>query len=436
LLQDAEFEQQVERNLPWNFSVNLLDIVFYTLGTNIVARQTIMPLLISQLTPSKLAVGLIPAIDSMGFLLPQLLMANYTEKLRRKLPFIMAISSVFERGPYLAIGLVIWWLATRAPQMTAVLLLLLLAVSTFSAGITVPAWYDLIAKVIPANRRGIWSGLGFGLGALLGVAGAALAGRILVEWPFPDNFAICFILGFAALTISWIGLALNREPDSPTVKSGTTFSAYVRQLPAILRRDSNYLRFLVARSVHSLGTMAIGFYVVYGSERWGLSGEEVGILTAILTGSQAVLNVLWGLLGDRRGHKIVLCAGSASVALAALVALLAPSPAGLWLTFALVGSAGATANVSSLNIILEFCTPEDRPTYIGLTNTLLAPVAVLSPLIGGALATLAGYQGLFATAAVCGALAAMTMAFWVHEPRQVASTHVQVASVTPPGDGL
>jgi hypothetical protein len=30
-------------------------------------------------------------------------------------------------------------------------------------------------------------------------------------------------------------------------------------------------------------------------------------------------------------------------------------------------------SVSRMNIILEFCAPEDQPTYIGLTNTLLAP---------------------------------------------------------------
>ena len=47
--------------------------------------------------------------------------------------------------------------------------------------------------------------------------------------------------------------------------------------------------------------------------------------------------------------------------------------------------------VSSLNIILEFCDPADRPTYIGLTNTLLAPSIVMVPLIGAWLATVIGY---------------------------------------------
>jgi MFS family permease len=74
--------------------------------------------------------------------------------------------------------------------------------------------------------------------------------------------------------------------------------------------------------------------------------------------------------------------------------------------------------VSRMNIILEFCAPEDRPTYIGLTNTLLAP-AMLAPVLGGWLATWAGYRGLFLVAAVVSVLGAALLAFWVREPRDI-----------------
>jgi MFS family permease len=415
-LSDAE-QQQVQKNFPWNFSVNLLDIIFYMFALNLVGRQTLLPLLVSQLTDSKLAIGLIPALDSMGFLLPQLLAANYAEGLRRKLPFIVPIAFL-ERLPYLLISIVVWQFAKPAPELTVVAILVLLAIHTTSGGITMPAWYDLIAKVIPARRRGVWSGLGHGLGALLGVAGAALAGRILVEWAFPDNFAICFLLAFVAIMISYVGLILNREPDSPTVKTGTRLIGYLKQLPTVLRRDKNYLRFLLSRAVMGLGGMAAGFYAVYGNERWGLGGEGIALMTAILTGSQAVMGVVWGVIGDRRGHKVVLCAGACAAALAALAALVGTEPLWLWLAFALLGANLAASNASGMVIILEFCAPDDRPTYIGLTNSLLAPVSIVAPLIGGLLATLAGYQGLFGAAIIFAALGALLMAAWVRDPRQ------------------
>lgn len=414
-------QQQVERNLPWNFTVNALDVAFYMLGINLVARQTILPALVSQLTASKLAVGLIPAIDSLGFLLPQLLVASYTEGLRRKLPFVAAVSSFGERGPYLLMALVVWWLAQPSPAVTLVALFVLLTIHTASGGIVTPAWLDLIAKVIPARRRGIWFGVSHGLGAFFGVAGAALAGWVLVTWPFPHNFAVCFVLAFVALMISWGWLVLNREPDSPSVKTRTPLRAYLRQLPGVVRRDRNYVRFLVARAAIALGAMASGFYTVYGIERWSIGGAEVALLTAILTSSQAIMNVAWGLVGDRYGHKVVLVAGAIMLVLAAVVALLGGAPQWLWLTFGLLGSALAAGTVSNLNIVLEFCAPEDRPTYVGLTNTLLSPVATAAPLLGGVLATIGGYGALFMVTTACAALGAALMALWVREPRRAAA---------------
>jgi MFS family permease len=76
-----------------------------------------------------------------------------------------------------------------------------------------------------------------------------------------------------------------------------------------------------------------------------------------------------------------------------------------------------------MNIILEFCAPEDRPTYIGLTNTLLAP-GMLAPVLGGWLATWAGYEGLFVVALVASLLGGVLLAVSVREPRQSASQNL------------
>jgi predicted MFS family arabinose efflux permease len=70
-------------------------------------------------------------------------------------------------------------------------------------------------------------------------------------------------------------------------------------------------------------------------------------------------------------------------------------------------------------IILEFCAPEDRPTYIGLTNTLLAPAKTLAPLIGGWLATWAGYHEMFVVALVVALLGGGLLTAWVREPRHI-----------------
>ena len=53
--------QAAHKDFRWNFSVNVLDIVFIVLGFSLISRDTVMPTLVSELTDSKLAIGLIPA---------------------------------------------------------------------------------------------------------------------------------------------------------------------------------------------------------------------------------------------------------------------------------------------------------------------------------------------------------------------------------------
>jgi MFS family permease len=414
----ATYEEQIAANANWNFAANLWDIGFITLGTGLVSRQTIMPLLVSELTDSKIAIGLVPAIWSLGFLLPQLLTANFTERLRVNKPFVMLLGGFGERGPYLLMALSVLAFAQTAPGLALALLLLMMAVSSTCAGVANPAWYAMIAKVIPVARRGLWSGLSRSMGALLGIAGGLLSGWMLANWAFPQNYGYLFLIAFAIVAISWLGLAANREPPSLTVKPRSSLRAYLKRLPGVLRRDPNYVRFLIASSMVNLGAMAGGFYTVYGKENVEGALAQVGTLTAVLVGTQAIANLLWGLLADRKGNKAVLVSGALGMALTAAVAWWTHSFAWLVATFVLYGISLSASFVSRMTIILEFCEPEDRPTYIGLSSTLLAPTRALGPVLGGWLATLVDYRGMFLVALALSLVGGLMLLGWVQEPRR------------------
>ena len=415
---DTTFEREVERNFRWNFSVNLLDISFIMLGLSLISRETVIPLLVSKLTTSTVAIGLVPAVYSLGIYLPQLLGASVAEGMARKKPFVSFVGGVGERLPYLLAGIAVLLLAESAPLAALAALVIGFGVSGASAGFATPAWFDMIAKVIPLRRRGLFTGLGHGLGALMGVAGAAVIGFALERWPFPRNFALLFGLAFVAMAISWVGLVLNREPANPSVRPTVPLGSYLRRLPGVLRGDKNFARYIGAMTVVRGGTMAGSFFLVYGVERFDLGGAEVGLLTGVLIGCQAIFNPLWGMLGDRHGHKLVLVGGAVALALAALTVLLAPAWPWLVAAFVLLSAFLAADSASLLNIILEFCAPEDRPTYIGLSNTLLAPVTALAPLLGGWLAARLGFPPMFALAALSAGLGAALLIVLVREPRR------------------
>ena len=67
-------------------------------------------------------------------------------------------------------------------------------------------------------------------------------------------------------------------------------------------------------------------------------------------------------------------------------------------------------------IVLEFVGPEQRPTYVGITNSIIGAINVVIPMVGGWLATFS-YTYLFALSAAAGLLGVLLMWLWVADPR-------------------
>jgi len=141
-------------------------------------------------------------------------------------------------------------------------------------------------------------------------------------------------------------------------------------------------------------------------------GATWGCLTAVFTGSQAVANPLWGLLGDRAGHKIVLVGAAVLHDAGCAGALLTPWPIGMYVVFALTAQRNAADSVSAQNVVMEFAAPDERPTYVGLSNTLQGSGARPGPDHRGLLATVLGYRGMFPVAIVLAAVGGVMLALW------------------------
>ena len=406
-------------NDNWNFNVNVLDNMFYALAISLVSQETIMPLLVSKLTDSTVAIGLIPAIFSLSFLLPQLFVANHAERLKRKLPFVLLGSGLLQRLPYPAIGLALLLFAVGAPGIALALFFIGIATAAFGGGIVTPAWFTMIGKVVPLRRRGIFFGLADGGGLLMGVVGAYFVGRILDAVEYPGNFTLLFLIAGVPLAISWCWLALTREPASDDVKEAVSLRHYFRQLPAVLRQHSNYRRFLIGYALLKLSMMAVSFFIIFGDRNYALTGADIGLLNAFFIGTQAVLRLLFGWLGDRWGHKRNLVISAGSMALAAVFALTSTQVLGLVPAFICLACAISSDGVSHFNIVLEFAAPADQPTYIGLTNTLIAPFTFVGPILAGWMAAAFTIDTLFVVSLAFGIIGGTLLLWWVREPRTI-----------------
>ncbi|MGC9360309.1 MAG: MFS transporter, partial [Anaerolineae bacterium] len=408
--------EAIRRHQRHNFWVNVLDLTFYDLALSFIFGSTVLSLYTSYLTSSAFLIGLVPAIQNAGYFVPQLLLAQRAETLPRKKPFIMRIS-VMERLPYFVVaGLILLW--PEAPSWLAYLVLLLsLGTATFSGGLAGPAWQAMIAKVVPASRRGLLFSLGRAFGGGLGLLGALLSRRILADYAYPISFGLCFLLAFAAQACSWCCLAMNREPSMPVTREAVAPRAYLGRLPTLLRHDRNLRRYLVARILTVLGGMTGAFYVIYARRAFGVGDAFAGELTMAALAAQVTLVPFLGWLSGRLGHKWLAELGSLLGAVGLLALLLAPSAPWLYLVFAIINTGNAAVGTASFAMTMEFCLEEEVPTYTAMINTILAAPILLAPMLGGWLVDAVGFRVAFGLALAFCVLGWGTMRWLVRDPR-------------------
>jgi MFS family permease len=409
-------EESVRKQLKHNITVNLMDGAFYGLGWGFGSVGTIVTLFVSRMTHSAVLIGLIPAIHAVGWQLPQLFMANSVARLRRYKPMVMWMT-IHERLPFLALAVVALFLGVLGNKIALILTFLILIWQGLGAGFTANGWQTMIAKIIPPDWRGTFFGAQGALANIFISAAAIAAGYILDKVKDPLNFTICFTLTGVGMGLSLLFLGLTREPvDHEKIIPERQLSTWKGGL-AILRRDRNFSAFLVIRLLSQFATMGFAFYIIYGLERFGMSDLTAGLLTAALTITQTIANAVMGWLGDRLGHRAMLIAGSVAVTLSSLMAWGAPSLNWMYLVFILSGLANVAYWTIGMAITVEFGTEETRPTYIGLSNTLVAPFTIIAPLLGGWISETAGFQTTFMISAIGGLVIAGLLIWLVRDPR-------------------
>jgi MFS family permease len=425
---DSDFEREVERNYRHNAVVNVLDGTFFWFGASFIASRTILPLYISHFSDSKLALGLFSMIVSTGWLLPQLFTANWVQGLPRKKVAIVNVGLFTERLP-VALLAPAAWLGVRSPTLALIAFFVLFAWHVLGAGVVAVSWQDMLAKIIPLDRRGRFFGVtNFG-GTATGVLGAAAATWALNRYDFPYDYMLCFAAAAIFIFVSWVFLALTREPAQISPDPVVSQREYWRRLPAIWRSNRNFRRYLFSQIVISIGGMAVGFMAVYAVQRWQLSDSQAGGFTTSMLVGQALSNLLFGALADRKGHKLVIELSTLLGALAVGLASVVPTPAWFHVVFALIGASTAGFILSGIMITFEFSDHDVRPTYIGLNNTVIGVAAGIAPLIGGWLAEATGYRTLFAVAFAVGLVGFALLHWSVREPRQIQSAMKSVGEV-------
>lgn len=406
---------EVVKHIKRNFFANILDAGFWFFGDSFVAAYTILPVFMSTLTDSPILIGMIPALEGAGWFLPQLFLAKHLESKNRRLPLVLKLG-IFDRVPYLFLALGAYLVLKLDQKVAIVLFLLFYGIKVFSSGLVALPWQELIATVIPVSHRGRYWGFSLILGKLLGMFGAIIVGLMLAKITYPLNYAYMFLVGFICVAISYIFLSLNIEPEINRQTFAKTINVWGR-IKVILDANKNFAVFLVNRGFVFLSFMGLGFVTVYGIEKFHLPISYSAIFTAVMLIAEIVGFGIWGTIGDKDGYKRVIEVCNLFLIVGLVALLFVDSIWGLYIVFGIISFAHSGEFIADQNIAMEFGKEADRPTYIGMSKTLIGPFLLAAPIIGGGIVKLWGYQSMFLTALIISMIAFVIIKFFVEEPR-------------------
>lgn len=416
---------EIYRNIRHNYLVNLGDGAFFGFAIGFASFSTILPLFVSTMTNSALLIGLVPALHVMGWQLPQLLTAPKLTHLSQFRPFVVSMS-VQERLPFLGLAIVAALLPAIGMKAGLVLTFIMLTWQGLGGGLTANGWQNMIARVIPSELRTTFFGIQSAVANLLASASAVIAGLILDRYQSPYDFTACFLLASLALAISWLFLRMTREPEraTPELQTALSLSSHVLR---VLKQDKNFVWFLITRIFSQFATMAFAFYIVFAVSHYGMSEVTAGIMTSVLLITQTIANPVLGWLGDRWSRRRVIELGAMAALISALIAAFSPYLGWFYVVFILTGIANTAFWTVGIAYSLEFGTEEERPIYVGMANTLIAPAAILAPMLGGWLADLTGYKTTFLVSALASLITILILHCLLHDPTIRSSSDFQQA---------
>jgi MFS family permease len=405
----------VRKNLKHNLVVNMFDGSFFGFGIGISSFSTVIPLFVSTLTNSAILIGLIPAIHNMGWQLPQLFTAQKISRLPKFKPYVM-LMTIQERAPFL--GLAVIALLSPHIGITASLILtfIVLVWQGMGAGLTANAWQNMVSRIIPPDNLATFFGMQSAGANLLASGGAVIAGYLLERVAAPNGFAICFAASFVLMALSYSFLAMSREPERQEIPESKSKADFWRDVAAIMKSDASFRWFIISRNAFMVGMMGQAFYIIYAIKVLNLDLEAAGFMTGLSFITQVAANPVLGWISDKWSSSKVLKGGAISICLASVIAWRATSPGWFYLVIILSALASTAFWTIGMAKSLEYGTEDEKPTYVGLSNTLISPSTILAPLLGGWLADINGYSTTFLTSAIFAVVCVILMQFFVKDP--------------------
>ena len=403
-----------------NFFIFLTDNILFSLAMNIISPTTLIPDFIRHLTSSEVLIGFSSSLFDVGWTLPQLFISRFIVRFERKKWWFIG-PNIPVRFVMLAFAGLTVLLGKDQPGAILIAFLICYAIAALGDGIVGVPWMDLAGSSLDGRWRARMFGLTTASSGLIMLGAAPLIGLVLGSAgpDFPNNYALIFGAAGLLFAISILPFLFVHElPGGKAAEKIPSMAEFLPSLGRVLRTDVPFRAMIITRMLTSLFAMAGPFYIGFATVQLGLSSTvAVPTLLAMQTIGSVCGALIYTWVGARRNLLFIRLAlgGAALLPVSALLAsVFGPLP--LYFGFLISGLTGPNLFVSYMNWVITNSTPDQRPIYAGLFNTIGAVISLIAPLIGGTIAQQIGYEWLFVVALLMVLSALFVTLRYIHQP--------------------
>jgi MFS family permease len=395
--QSLSLNQFAEKYFKRNFFLGVLNGVLFNFAWAFTSGSTILPWFVSKLTSSNVLIGFASTLEALGWFVPQLPVAVITSHHQRQMP-LYTKTAYLRALAFCLLTLSVFIVGDKNPTWLLLSFFVFFSIYSFGGGLAGVAFTDIIAKTIPANKRGSFFGMRMFFGGSLAALSGLVIKKILDSYHFPINFGITFTIASLIILFALFSFCYVKEPEANLYKEKRHWKENFSKGVKVFKEDKRFNQLFWVRVLVGAYSLGYPFYVIFARKVLGISPGMVGVFLTCEMSGYVLSNLLWGYLSNNASNRLVLILSSFCAFVPPLILLLniltsLPLPL-FCLIFFFLGATAAGLGLGAINYLLEFAPEEERPIYIGFMHTLVGPTVFLS-VIGGVVLQLTSFIFLY-----------------------------------------
>lgn len=269
-----------EREYKTNFKSFVWHAVFLAIASNFMDIDTILPAMLLEAGGSNFHLGLLTFLVILMGRFSQLFFGNYISKQYRKKPFLLWGINL-RIASLAAISLLFVFYSKLNSQFFIWIVLLMVGFFALSGAFANVAFSDLLGKSILENKRKNFFSLKQILSSVLILISAFIAGKLIISFSFPYNYALVFMMATLFLALASLGF-WNIVESKSLIKNDIDKKGYKRWL-AELKKSRRLRQYLLLINVFGLGYTIFPFIVLMYKERIANISDFIGTLLVFKT---------------------------------------------------------------------------------------------------------------------------------------------------------